>query len=161
MITQILIGLFLIGLPVYFLFTFRIKKKEREKERKAAENKFVGNEGAINRIVQNYMQVDVPIIVVRSIVDTVPHYGNKTWSQIEKQYGVKAKAFYHPKLKHVVIRKFEANNPSANISDETFFKLLVHELNHHHGFNHGSEMTSEDTRLIDEIRPLLEEKNLI
>jgi hypothetical protein len=161
MVSQIIISLVLVGIIGVSTFLFFYKKRKREKVRELFENNLVGDELIITRIVKDYMDIQIPVIIVRSPNDEIPHYGNRTWDQIEYLHGVSAKAFYNPELKHVCVRKWVLSDPKQEISNHIYFKLLVHEFNHHRGYHHGSDMNKEDIRLINEILPLLEKYDLI
>lgn len=161
MVSQIIIGSVLLVLLGVITFVFFYNKRKRQESREVVENNLIGDEIIITRIVKDYMDVQIPVIIVRSPNDEIPHYANRTWDQIEYLHGVSAKAFYNPELKHVCVRKWVLSDPKQEISNHIYFKLLVHEFNHHRGYHHGSDMTKEDIRLTNDILPLLEDYRLI
>ena len=159
-ITQILIGLALLGIFGGFTYSFFSRKKEREDKRQTIENNFKGQEKKITKIVRDYMNINIPVIIVRSPDTKIPHFSGMNWKQIEtERIGQSAKAFYTKG--RVYVRKYELEDSSKEITNEIYFKLLVHEFNHHFGYMHRPEMTAEDIRLIGEIGSILKEKSLI
>ena len=156
---QIVIGIAVVGIVVAVVASAMKNKKKNKKNRESAENQYNGAELQITKIVRDYMGVNVPVIIVRSPDQKIPHFANKVWDDVEHSHGKLAKAFYLDG--RVYVKKWVRGEPTKEISNEIYFKLLVHEFNHALGLNHGEEMTSADSALIGQIRPLLQNKGLI
>jgi len=156
---QIVIGIAVVGIIVAVIAAAMKNKKKNKKNRESAENQYKGSELHITKVVREYMGVDVPVVIVRSPDQKIPHFANKVWDDVEHSHGKLAKAFYLDG--RVYVKKWVRGEPTKEISNEIYFKLLVHEFNHALGLDHGDRMISADSALINEIRPILVNQGLI
>lgn len=146
----------------FFVFkSVQNKKDRKEKEEAIKEIRSLSpQEKEVVQIIDSNMENKiVPVSVVRNKSQKIPQYGDKTWTQVEKDYiKQKAGAFFNGG--EIFIKRFDRETGGIE-SMERFAKLYIHEAAHTLGLRHGEEMTRIDRENMAKILPILKEQNLI